>query len=504
MSDTVTYLVMRRFMRAMGVAAALALALWLGWKVAMGGLSAFVMLVSGALVLLWVLFARRAWWIMLPVTLTLGGMFYFGFRIYTYELGLVLTLLPLIPLMALQKNRVLLREPLPRSLYILLLYFVVHLGVSEFAANAEGLGGMGNILRVYVRGLWPLVFAVPFYLYGGTHCLRQALVTMYVAAIVRSICGLLGYLIPELLYVPVLNFILPGGYMEGADLRESALWMLYLCLCFISLSRRKPRLMLHLLVAAFAFACILLGGGRASLGMACAVVLLWLLFQRRYLTLAAAAVVLAVLMAMLNSRPDLVYRFSPRVQRTLSILVLKSPFTDVHEEVVGSDEWHFELGRMGARRWAASPRSLAVGNRVYPFLFDFVALSGSVGVKMEVAAAMGSYESGLWTVLAVLGLVGASLYAGTFWGLLRPVLPGLLKSRICDYRSAFGFLAVASLVIWVTFSWIVGHFPSEALMLAVIAKAAYEDVRRSSSSPGGATPAARPGPGARRGTTDRC
>jgi hypothetical protein len=128
------------------------------------------------------------------------------------------------------------------------------------------------------------------------------------------------------------------------------------------------------------------------------------------------------------------------------------------------------------------------GNRLLPFDEQFSADSASVFVKMRIAASMGYYESGLWTILAVLGVAGGVLYILVFVGLLRPIIRPLLQHRICDYTHAFYFLAAAGTAVWLTFSWIAGHFPSQELLMAVIARAAYEDQKRRAESEGAAMP----------------
>ena len=67
------------------------------------------------------------------------------------------------------------------------------------------------------------------------------------------------------------------------------------------------------------------------------------------------------------------------------------------------------------------------------------------------------------------------LYIIVFSYFLGPVIRSLWHNQICDPAQAFAFMAVASMVIWVGFCWGVGHFPSQQLMLAVIARAAYDD-----------------------------
>ncbi|MCX7590213.1 MAG: hypothetical protein N2255_01155, partial [Kiritimatiellae bacterium] len=412
---------------------------------------------------------------LLPGLLYLGGVFYFGFKVYTYEIGLVLCMFPLVPVLAVQKTSNFRRAPLPRSIHLLLVYIVAHLLFSWYLCKVDGLSGAGSLIRVYVRGIWPLVFALVFYPFGSTRPLKVTLVVMYLAALVRSILGTIGFFSPGLWYVPVINFILPGGYTAGLELREAAISLGFVALCFFSLASSKVAKLLHVSALLFAILGILLGGGRASLAIFASVPLFWAITTRQRWALVLLLILGFVVVWFVNTDPDWLYKFPPRVQRTLSILVVSEPEHGVHQHSAGSDEWHFQLARRAVRNWLKTPISALFGSRIYPFNQDFLSESASVELKMEVAASMGYYESGLWTVLASLGLVGAVMYIHVFSNLLRPVIPALFREGICDHAHAFYFLAVAGTLVWLVFSWIAGHFPSHELMLTLIARAAYDD-----------------------------
>ncbi|MGQ9661457.1 MAG: hypothetical protein ACUVWX_03855 [Kiritimatiellia bacterium] len=425
--------------------------------------------------LLWTALAREAWWILLPGFLYLGGVFYFGFKIYTYEFALLLCWLPLIPIVAVQKTSSLGRSPLPKSIHVLLVYFILHLLASWYLCKLDGLSGVGSLIRVYVRGIWPLVFALAFHSFGSTRPLRTALMVMYVAALFRSILGTIGFFAPGIWYVPIINFILPGGYTAGLELRESAVALGFVGLCYYTLASSKPAKLFHVVVLLFATIGILLGGGRASLAIFGSVPLTWAIMTRQRLGLVLILCAALGILIAVNLNPDWLYVFPPRVQRTLSITVVGQPHHDVHQYALGSDEWHFQLARHAVRNWLKTPISALFGSRIYPFNEDFLSESASFEFKMEVAASMGYYESGLWTILASLGVVGGLLYVQIFTHLLRPIAPVLLREGIRDHAHAFYFLAVGGTIVWLVFSWIAGHFPSHELMLALIARAAYDD-----------------------------
>lgn len=191
--------------------------------------------------------------------------------------------------------------------------------------------------------------------------------------------------------------------------------------------------------------------------------------------LAVFATAFVAFLVALNINHDLIYEFPERWQRTLSILVLRSPFQDVHRMIGGSDEWHRQLAVMAITRWTDSPWSFLFGHHLVPFNVGMDPMAQSFYDLMKAAADLGYYEAGLWTVLAVTGAVGGLLYGLTLWMLARPLWGWVWRERVRIPSTAFGFIALSSTLLWVVFGWIIGHFPSEQIVLLLIARAAYED-----------------------------
>ena len=143
--------------------------------------------------------------------------------------------------------------------------------------------------------------------------------------------------------------------------------------------------------------------------------------------------------------------------------------------VDGSDEWHRQLALMAITRWTASPWSFLFGHRLIPFAAGTDPMTQSFFDIMKSAADLGYYEAGFWTVLAVTGAVGGILYGVTLWKLARPLWGWVWRKRNWVPSTAFGFMALSSTLLWFVFGWILGHFPSEQIILLLIARAAYED-----------------------------
>jgi len=455
-----------------------AIALWMAIHAAQGEYSLVAFGVVGLFAVAWTFLARETWWIILPVAAVFGGRLNFGFKLYTNEIALLLCLLPLIPMAAMHKSVAVRRSPVPRSVYLLLGYVLLHCLINTYLALEEDLGGFWNIQRVYSRAVWPLVFAIAFYRHGNVRYLRHTLILMYTAAFLANLIGAFGYggLWGDLwMQSPI---VLPGMIDEGFELRTSGLWLAYLSVAFLGFSKTRAQKLFHLAMTLLSGCFIFMGGSRASFGMFLTLVVLLAAFQRRWVMLVSLVALITAGIAGLNLYPDAVKALPFRVQRTVSVVVLDNPYHDLHLMAEGSDLWHYSLTRMGAERWLRSPLHVCFGNRLYPHpeMNAFAPLDpNKFWDRMWAAAEMGYYESGLWATLAVLGGVCMTLYIVLFWALLRDVVPVVWREGISDYPNVVGFLAISSLCIWVVFSWIAGHFPSEPLMLAVIARVAILD-----------------------------
>ena len=217
--------------------------------------------------------------------------------------------------------------------------------------------------------------------------------------------------------------------------------------------------------------------------MMCIIPVAWAVIRRRFGWFALACSLLMIMVVVLNQQPNLIYRFPIQAQRTMSILVGESStrWLDWHSNLRSSNEWHQRLSQLGFERWTESPVTVAIGNHIEPYDDRYEAYSATFEEKAQVAARLGVYESGLWTVVSPLGVAGGLLYAVLFWFLLRDPLRVLREEGVLGLPHVFYFLAVLELVLWITFCWISGGYPSHELLMAGIAKAVYEDHKRSKS-----------------------
>ena len=451
------------------------------WQGARGLITYMVPLV----VILWIVFARRHWWTIVPLALAFGGQFYYGFRIKTFEMATLLSAVALVPAIMLGHTRRVARPAVPRLTVPLLAYLGAHCIVSAYLAMVGGTGGLGQLTRVYVSAAWALCFLFAFQRYGDTRVLRALWMGLLLVTFARVTLGLVGYFSPRLLHIPFINFVLPGAYTDGSDLRTSGLLLTALASMLASIAQRRSVRVFFVVATFLSVWTVALGGSRVQLASALLIPTLWALIGRRYLLLCTSMLVFVIFVVLINANPTMLYELPLHVRRTLSVFVLDAPTHTVHRLVEGSDDWHFELIRLGFERWTSSIGAVLFGTPIEPVDPRLLALRyGDIENMAALAARIGAYESGLWTVLAVLGIAGAAAYVTIFYQLLKPVVLDLMRHGIRDIESAFGFLAVWNALTWLVFCWIAGAFPSQQLMLAAIASAAiYDRNQRLASAP---------------------
>lgn len=434
--------------------------------------------VSMLLPVVWIVFAGPVWWMAVPICVAFGGALMVGYRIMLHELALLIAIVAMIPFVAVHpassRPR---RGRLTWMLYALALLLIGNWAVSSYVWYLQSPNGIGTMTRSYMHAFWSVLFAILLYRYGPMKGLKVLLAILYTTCLVRVVIGIVAESLGVITTPTPSGFVFSGSVLGLADLRFAGLQLLLLSFACWQFARSRWAQLLHLVSAIGAIWLVGLGGGRASLGMLCMVPLVWSILRRRLAWFSVAAAVVVLLVVLLNQRVDLVYRLPNTVQRAVSVLIVESSTRgiDWHERLRSSNEWHHRLTTLAIERWLESPATFFFGNRVEPYDEAFDALSATIDMKAEIAARLGLYESGLWSVLAVHGAVGMALYLGVFIWLLAKPARQLRTEGIRNVRHVYYFLGVVTSVLWVTMSWIAGGFPSQELMLAAIARAVYED-----------------------------
>jgi hypothetical protein len=436
-----------------------AVAIYVGNSIGEGRAGDLLLPVFFLVTLIYVVRAGRSWWVPYAAFVAFTGVFWVGFKIYSFELGLMLGLLALTTHLAMGGWRTSAREEgsLPLLAFPCFLFTVFHLLASLYIAKSTGEGGMQNIVRSYSEYLWPLLFLFAFARYGNNDGLPWALNLFLGMFLFRAILSTARIFLPQMegyLYVPGINFI-PMANLE-ADLRESCLAASYILLGITACQKNWAAKAGWGLLWLAAGLGIVFGGGRVAVPLYALGPLVLAAIYRKWVLLAGTAVVLGTAVAYLNLSPQILDglpKEAETVRRALSGLIFREDRAGPDEFATGqSDEFHRLLREAGYKKWTEDAASLFVG---YPIgKFDYESYDQSVGgqylhqLKVDAAVATGRYEKGLWIYLAVFGITGFSLYLGlTFCLLARPTYT-IWRNGIEDAGGVFGFFAITSMFGW--------------------------------------------------------
>src|ERR1700674_6052278 len=146
----------------------------------------FVVIVAIALSVTWIAGARERWWVLVPAAGTLGGYFYFGYKIYPHEVAVLACFVPLAMALAVRAPVAQLRTTaFPITMYLLGFYLVAHWLGSNIYNWVDGTAGYGNVSRAYFNAFWVILFLFAFWRCGSTKYIAAALLLCYVVAFFR-------------------------------------------------------------------------------------------------------------------------------------------------------------------------------------------------------------------------------------------------------------------------------------------------------------------------------
>jgi hypothetical protein len=474
----------------LGLLAALGGSLFLGYFLAVWSLLGMTLLSVLLIGTVFFFSSPRWWWVPVPASLAMGGVMYFGFKLYIHEVMLVVCSLPLFFAVALRyRSFYQYRKILPWTFYVLGIYLTAHMGWSLAASRITGEGGAGNILRHYSWALWPLIFGVLFVWFGTSRYLKTALVLLMSAYLLRVTVTILTDWIGGFFYIPFINYVLPGSTPgETDDLRNSGLGLAAFAIMFALVARRWWTRMFFLGLLGLGFVALLLGGGRVAIAMGLLLPAFAALASRRFTLIAGAGAAVLLFTSVLNLNPAILDLADSRIQRTLSILVLEKGAVQAHSDTVMSNYWHERLRNIAIERWTDNTGSFFVGNRVRKFdaelLFVYGQQEWSFERAVEQAADVGAYEAGWFSVLANTGLLGLAFYLALMIQLGYRPLIFIMRNGVNTMVGAVSFIAIYFTSMWLIFGWTFGAYPSFEVMVLLIANVAlYDEARGTATVP---------------------
>ncbi len=426
----------------------------------------------------------RWWWIPVPASFAAGGVLYFGFKLFAHELTLLLCSIPLFFAVSLRfRSFYQYRKVMPWTFYLLGAYLCAHMMWSLGAARFTGEGGTGNILRHYSWALWPIIFGILFNWFGSTKYLKTALYLLLGAYLLRVVVTILSDKIGGFFYIPYINYVLPGSTAgETDDLRNSGLGLAAFSAIFACIAGNWKSRTFFLSLLGLAFVALLLGGGRTAIAMGILVPVCAAVATKRFTLIAGAFAAAVLFVSALNLNPGMLDHVDSRVQRTLSILVLQKGAVQSHADTALSNYWHARLRELAMDRWTHDAGSFFFGNRVRKFdtelLFVHSQQEWSFEHAVELAADVGAYEAGWFSVLANSGLFGFACYLALIVEFFRRPFLRIWRHGVKDIVGAACLVSLYYTSMWCIFGWTYGAYPSFELMLLVIANVAIYDENR--------------------------
>ena len=479
----------------------------------------------------WAVRGRTAWWVPAFAFSFLGGYIDVGFKIYCHEIGVGLSLIGAAWLIADRPRRPEGRPPLDWSVYALAAYILGHMAVSCYSAMAGRLPGTGTIVRLYVNGLWGLVFAAVFWRYGDLRHFRVALSWATVFGVIRIALGVFSIYTP----LPAADRANPWLYASssGADLRASAPALMALLTIWFYQRREGIARVVLLAVYVAAIWLTLLGASRVAALSVFVIPCIWALVQRRGAALLGYSAAVAALIVAINVSPGFFRGLPDGARRALSTFVVvhyseergttaggatagttiaggttagtttagtttaggttagtttagtttaggtTAGGTTAGRDIAGretssSDDWHVRLLQAGWRRWTADLASFTFGNRLEGWRQEY-AKASSVEEMVDVAVRLAAYESAFFTITATLGVIGLLLFVRVMYWLYRPFAGDILRHGIRHQDDALAFVAVQGLILYVALCWIAGGYPSAQIVLGSLAAASVYD-----------------------------
>lgn len=410
----------------------------------------------------------------------LGGLFYFGFRIYVHELSVIVTIIPLVGAIILKKgSQVAKRSAYDTVAFLLLLYLCAHLIGCLVYNKANNLGGLGNVVRRYADAIWPLLLVFPIVLYADFRQVKLALRLVLVATLSRWTIGAFGVLSgrDDILFIPILNYM-PANGGAFADLRVTGAALAAIAIVWLVIARGCLARLIYLGLIGLGIVSTLFGSGRIALLSAALMIAFSCVVFRKWSLLGLGGGAGLVLVILINVSPDGLWELHPTVRRSASGFILDSSISEQIGETGLSNQWHDRLIGEAQKVWLESAPSILFGSGVLPFVESAWSKEATGALYFDSMVGMARdtkrFESGLWSTLATFGVVGTALFVLCLVRILSLLLPHVMTGRIESATDGLAFLATFQCIVWLLLCWVSGDYPSYPIFLGLVAVAALK------------------------------
>jgi hypothetical protein len=425
----------------------------------------------GALIFcaVWALSAGDYWWTPIISGCGISGLFWIGFKVYPVEIALALAFLGLIPLILVQNEKVFQRhrKALPFIFYLTAAYLTVRFMVDILPAGT----GRGSLARIYFSAFWPFLFGFFFHYYAKTSVLRTAIGVAFVLLLLRSLASLVGYFADIPIYIPGINYVLSFTDADSLlAMRSVALTLLVISIMLFHSTRSHFYKLLILPVMGSAVILVVMGGSRFSIVLVLITLLAYFAWARHWILLVFVVSGGVGLLTFINLVPHSLDQLPPNAGRSLSGLVIEKNATGIHASTKDSDIWHAALKTEGFKRWTKSPLTFLFGYGVRPSpdLYETKVFVEDPAEVVSTSADVASYECALWSILAVVGVVGLVLYSLLFLYFWRQIYPYFFRRPSANLADATVFWGGYSCISWYLTCDFQGGFPAMEILLMVI------------------------------------
>jgi ABC-type multidrug transport system fused ATPase/permease subunit len=340
--------------------------------------------------------------------------------------------------------------------------------------------GRGNLSRIYFNAIWPFVFAWVFHYFGRPWVLRAGLIAAFLFLLARAAGAVAGWILDVPLYIPGINYVLSfSGRDSLVPMRGVAYNLLLIALIFFHGFRSSVARNAMLPVMAASSWLIVMGASRFTTFLFLVLPVCFFAWTRRWVLLAVATLLSTGAAIYVNVNPRAVDELPPAIARSLSGLEVGKTASEAQAGAEGSNEWHSSLRAEGYKRWTQSPLTFLFGYGVRPSpdLYETKQFSIDPQEVVGIAANTGSYESSLWAVLAILGVVGYAFYFFLSLHFWRKLLPIFLQRPRGTITEGVIFWATYSSVMWFVTGYFQGGFPAMETFLLVLATDVIADQR---------------------------
>jgi hypothetical protein len=449
-------------------------AIYVGSQIVALPLPLLAITTSLVLLALWAFLAGNAWWVPILAAAMTSGVFRVGVKVTPIMAGLAIALIGLAPLIFVRGEKVLQhqRRRLPFIFYATGIFVILRLSLDIIHASGE----RSNLIRVLIQASWPFVFCFFFHHFGSLSVARTATWLAFFFLIFRCLMALLGDFTGVPIYVPGIDFVFSlNSHDSLISMRTVAFSLLLVTLVlFHSVRGLIPKILLGLLVPASAV-MVVMGQSRFNTAMMMTLPIVFFAWTRRFFLLFLSFSVCLGIFSFVNVFPQSIEKLPPEAERALSGLIVKKKV--MVQDTAGSNWWHNSMHQEGFDRWTESAKTVLFGYgiRSTPDLYQQVSFNMYPQLYVYQAANLGAYETSLWTMLGLFGVVGCGLYTCLFIYFWRQTLPYLIRRPQGTFWEALLFWGCYISLNFYLVSYFTGDFPSFELVMIIIAADAIQD-----------------------------